>query len=327
MSQPIGPLMMSLRGKALQPSEIDFIKHPAVGGCVLFARNYSDRKQLQLLVSRLKRLRPELLLAVDHEGGAVQRLHGDGFTSLPAAATLGDHYNRDAEAATKQAYRLGRAAGRELRDAGFDTGFSPVLDLSNPHSMVLRGRTLHERPEAVVALAQALCSGLRDGGVWPVGKHFPGHGSVVGDTHSDVVSCPLDWASLKARDLRPFAELIAQGALDGVMSAHVVYEKIDPQVPATLSARFLQTVLRERLGFTGVVFSDDLSMGGLAGHDRVASKALAAGCDMALVCHNRRLLEASLNELGSAQLERYSRRLGERLNQLKAPAQPAPQAG
>lgn len=319
MSKPIGPLMVFLRGTTLEESEAELIKHPAVGGCILFSRNYRDRKQLHALVSRIKDLRPELMLAVDHEGYPVQRLQGDGFTSLPAASTLGRHYDRDPEAALRSTYCRGLLAGQELRGAGFDTGFSPVLDLSQPSSTVLRGRTLHDQPEVVTALGSALCSGLQAAGVLSVGKHFPGHGSVAGDTHSDSVSCFLDWQSLQARDLKPFAELIAQGKLDGIMTAHVVYEKIDAGLPATLSAHFLQTVLRERLGFEGLVFSDDLAMRGVRQHERAATKALAAGCDMLLICSNRSLLEASLNELSAADLERYSMRLSERLNRLRRP--------
>ena len=318
MSQPIGPLMVSLRGTVVEQSELDLITHPAVGGCILFARNYRDQEQLRALLMQIKDLRPELLLAVDHEGGPVQRLRGNGFTSLPAAATLGRYYNSNSEAALQLAYSVGRSAGQELRDLGFDTGFSPVLDLSQADSTVLKERTLHHQPEAVIALGNALCSGLQASHILAVGKHFPGHGSVAGDTHTDSVSCRLDWQSLQMRDLQPFAQLIAKQKLDGIMTAHVIYEKIDAGLPATLSAHFLQTVLREQLGFAGIVFSDDLSMHSVAKYERVAHKALVAGCDMPLICHNHRLIEASLNDLSMAEIERYSARLQQRLRHVRS---------
>ncbi len=278
--------MLDIVGLRPDAAERALIGHPLVGGLILFSRNFESPAQLGALTAELHDLKPELIIAVDHEGGRVQRFRS-GFTELPPMATLGSAFDVDRTQALRQAKAAGFVLARELRRYGVDLSFTPVLDIDHKHSAVIGNRAFHSDPEAVALLATALCAGLRDAGFAAVGKHFPGHGFVEADSHHAL---PVDTRSLEALeqcDMIPFRRLIAAG-LEGIMPAHILYPAIDGQ-PAGFSVFWLQRVLRGNLGFDGVIFSDDLSMKGALGAGTPAERALtalAAGCDMVLLCND-----------------------------------------
>lgn len=279
--------MVGIAGSELEQVEREVLRHPCVGGVILFARNYRNRGQLRALCDAIHSLRrPPLLIAVDHEGGRVQRFR-DGFTALPAAAQYGNLHDRNQEDGCRAARAGGWVMAIELRAAGVDFSFAPVLDLGRGLSTVIGDRAFHHEPDAVTALARAFLAGMRDAGVGGIGKHFPGHGSVGADSH---VALPVDGRSyedVRASDLVPF-ERLAASDLAGIMPAHVVFECLDVR-PAGYSRRWIGDVLRGELGFQGIVFSDDLDMEAAAtGGDHVgrAHAALEAGCDMVLVCND-----------------------------------------
>jgi beta-N-acetylhexosaminidase len=284
---PRGPVMLDVAGIELTLKDRERLAHPSVGGVILFARNYASPPQLSLLTDAILALRdPPLLIAVDHEGGRVQRFR-DGFTELPPMRTLGQRWDHDARQATDEAERCGRVIASELAAHGVDFSFTPVLDLDYGQSSVIGGRAFHRDPAAVAKLAGALCRGLRACGMAAVGKHFPGHGFVSADSHNETPVDERALAQLERDDLVPFAALIGDG-LEGIMPAHVVYPAIDPR-PAGYSDVWLRTILRERMRFDGMIFSDDLSMAGAGGAGDVVARAdaaLAAGCDMVLVCND-----------------------------------------
>jgi beta-N-acetylhexosaminidase len=277
---PPGPVMLDLAGTALAPEDQDRLLHPATGGVILFTRNYQSPEQLAELAGAIRRVRPSLLIAVDHEGGRVQRFR-EGFTRLPPAARY-----RTAQEPAATAALAGWLMAAELRAVDVDFSFAPVLDVESGISRVIGDRAFADDPDTAAALAAEFAQGMRRAGMAAVGKHFPGHGGVVEDSHFDLPIDRRDLATLESRDLQPFRALIAAG-LEGIMPAHVIYEAIDPR-PAGFSPFWLRTMLRERLGFQGAIFSDDLSMAGAAyagGPPERARLALAAGCDMALVCN------------------------------------------
>jgi beta-N-acetylhexosaminidase len=283
---PIPPLMLDLQGLELSPAERDWLAHPAVGGIILFARNYAEPAQLKELISSIRRAaKKEILLAVDQEGGRVQRLR-QGFTRLPPAAKLGELYQQDPEAALAAAEALGFLMAAEVKAVGVDLSFAPVLDLGGGASEVIGDRAFAAEPEAVAALGGAFAHGMRRAGMAAVGKHFPGHGGVAEDSH---LTLPEDGRSLKeleARDLVPFQCLIEEG-LEAVMCAHVRYPQVDA-LPAGFSPVWIRQILRVKLGFAGAVFSDDLAMAGAAWIGDLETRveaALEAGCDMLLVCN------------------------------------------
>jgi beta-N-acetylhexosaminidase len=282
-----GPLVIGIDGLELGAVDRDRLAHPRIGGVILFGRNYREPAQLRALTSAIAALRfPRLLIAVDHEGGRVQRFR-DGFTPLPAMRALGELWDLNVAAAEHEAVRLGWTLASEFRAHGVDLSLGPVVDLDHGASTVIGDRALHRNPNAVAHLAMALQNGMRAGGMAAVAKHFPGHGQVAADSHTEL---PVDLRSLPtllADDIVPFAVLAARG-LAGVMPAHVSYPAVDP-APAGFSRIWLVDVLRRRLGFDGIVYSDDLGMAGaMAAGDLVAraDAAVRAGCDLVLSCND-----------------------------------------
>lgn len=283
----LGPIMLDVPGLALTDDDRRRLAHPLVGGVILFARNYQSPAQLAALTAEIHALRsPHLLVAVDHEGGRVQRFR-DGFTVLPPMRELG----RIWDSHPTQARRLARACGyvlaAELRAFGVDLAFTPVLDLDYGASGVIGDRAFHSEPDAVTELAHALMLGLKDAGMGSVGKHFPGHGFVRADSHREIPVDERSYADIEQADLVPFRRMAGYG-MTGVMPAHVIYPAVDRR-PAGFSPVWLKDILRGELGFNGVIFSDDLSMEGASvagGIVARAAAALEAGCDMALVCNN-----------------------------------------
>ena len=282
-----GPVFLGIEGVELTAADRERLAHPLTGGVILFARNFAAPAQIRTLAATIHALRmPHLLIAVDHEGGRVQRFR-EGFTAIPAMRTLGEAWDRNVEAAAREAMRLGFTFGSELRACGVDFSFAPVLDLDYGASAVIGDRALHRNPNAVAHLAVALREGLRAAGMATVGKHFPGHGFVAADSHAEL---PVDRRSLVelfAEDLVPFAALVRNG-IEGIMPAHVTYPAVDSE-PAGYSHKWLREILRKKLGFDGLVFSDDLGMAGALGAGDIvarADKSLVAGCDMVLACND-----------------------------------------
>jgi beta-N-acetylhexosaminidase len=293
----LGPLMVDVQGKALTAEDREVLSHPLVGGVILFTRNYSDPEQLMHLVGEIHALRsPALIVAVDHEGGRVQRFRS-GFSVLPPLRRIGREFDADSRAGLELARRLGWLMAAELRSHGVDLSFAPVVDLDYGVSEIIGDRAFHARASAVGQLAVAYMHGMRDAGMAACAKHFPGHGAVVADSH---VALPVDRRELVdlEEDIAPYRVLIANG-LPAVMMAHVLFPQVD-SAPASLSPRWVQGVLRRDMRFNGVIFSDDLSMegAGAAGDIvRRASLALEAGCDFLPVCNSRPSVLALLGGL------------------------------
>ncbi|MCW9089701.1 MAG: beta-N-acetylhexosaminidase [Gammaproteobacteria bacterium] len=297
----LGPVMVDLRGTVLEENEREILTHPLVGGIILFSRNYKDPQQLASLIADIHALRtPPLLVAVDHEGGRVQRFR-QGFTRLPAARRFGEIHEHDSRRARQLAEQAGWVMASELRAVGVDFSFAPVLDLDYGISEVIGDRAFHRRPQVVAELASAMMLGMQRAGMAATGKHFPGHGAVEADSHEAI---PVDRREVEAilhEDVVPYERMIANG-MAAVMPAHVIYSEVDEQ-PAGFSSFWLREVLRKRLGFQGIIFSDDLNMEGasVAG-DYVARAraALDAGCDMVLICNNPEAARSILDGLDCA---------------------------
>ncbi len=284
---PLGPVMLDVAGIVLTDEDRGRLDHPAVGGVILFSRNYESPQQLAQLTRDIHAIRqPPLLIAVDHEGGRVQRFR-EGFTVLPAMRELGAIWDSDPVRARKLTEQVGLVLAAELRAQGVDLSMTPVLDVDHGRSSVIGDRAFHGNSRAVSELALSLIHGLKQGGMSSVGKHFPGHGHVFADSHHEIPVDERTYAAIEASDLQPFRRLIENG-LGGIMPAHVVYPAVDSR-PAGFSDIWLKGILRERLGFDGMIFSDDLSMEGAKSSGGVvagARAALDAGCDMVLVCNN-----------------------------------------
>lgn len=280
----LGPVMLDVVGTQLDAEDIRRIRHPQTGGVILFARNYTSRKQLTALTTAIHAARPGVLIAVDHEGGRVQRFKTDGFTKLPAMRSLGALWEHDVLQATNVATAIGYILAAELRACGVDLSFTPVLDLDYGESGVIGDRAFHRDARVVTLLAKSVNHGLLLAGMANCGKHFPGHGFVQADSH---VAIPVDERPLKAildEDAAPYDWLGM--SLSAVMPAHVIYPKVDKH-PAGFSKKWL-SMLRNKMGFEGVIFSDDLSMEGASVAGSVldgAKAALKAGCDMVLICN------------------------------------------
>jgi beta-N-acetylhexosaminidase len=290
--------MVDVGGLALTPDDIERLQHPQVGGVILFARNFAAPLQLIQLAHSIREIRkPELVIAVDHEGGRVQRFK-HGFTPIPAMRELGRLWNRDPAQALAAARGCGHVIGSELQAHGVDFTFAPVLDVDYGESSVIGDRALHADPNVVAVLAEALQAGLNASGMSSVGKHFPGHGYVRADSHHEVPVDDRTLTEITARDLVPFQRM-ARSGMGGMMPAHVIYPKVDSK-PAGFSTVWLQKILREKLGFQGLIFSDDLMMEGASTAGGVvarANAALNAGCDMALLCNDPRAQDTLLEGL------------------------------
>ncbi len=293
-----GPVMIDLAGPELTSEDRELVLHPATGGVILFSRNFVSPRQVYRLVQAIHELRsPHLLIAVDQEGGRVQRFR-DGLTELPPAACYLRRCAEDERRARRSAHELGWLMAAELRALGIDFSFAPVLDVDTGVSSVIGDRSFGAAPGLVGRMAEAWMLGAREAGMISVGKHFPGHGGVVADSHLDLPVDNRTREQLEGLDIQPFVHLIANG-LEAIMPAHVVYSSCDSQ-PAGFSSYWLKDVLRSRLGFTGAIFSDDLSMAAAeqAGdYPSRARHALEAGCDMLLVCNNRAGATEVLEEL------------------------------
>lgn len=280
-----GPVMLDVVGTALTAEDIRRIQHPLTGGIILFARNYQNREQLTQLTAAIHAARPGIAIAVDHEGGRVQRFRNDGFTHLPAMRKLGVLWDKDVLAATKAATDVGYVLAAELRACGVDLSFTPVLDLDYGESGVIGDRSFHRDARVVTLLAKSLNHGLALAGMLNCGKHFPGHGFVKADSHLEIPVDERDLTQILEEDAAPYGWLGL--SLAGVMPAHVIYPKVDRH-PAGFSRKWL-SMLRNDFGFKGIIFSDDLSMEGASVAGNVidgANAALDAGCDMALICNS-----------------------------------------
>ncbi len=293
IAMPRGPVMADVNAFALTEEEKRRLCDPAVGGVILFRRNFENVTQLKNLVADIKALRtPELLVAVDHEGGRVQRFT-EGFTRLPAMAALGEIWDRQgAEEAKQRAEQVGWVLAAELSACGVDLSFTPVLDLNWGRCAVIGNRSFHYDAAVVTELALALQRGLNKGGMKSCGKHFPGHGFVEGDSHHTLPQDDRTLAELQAADILPFERLSAEG-MAAVMPAHVVYPQVDG-LPAGFSAKWLKQILRQEIGFDGVIFSDDLTMEGAVSAGGIRERArlaFAAGCDIVLVCNRPDLVD------------------------------------
>ncbi|MEJ2620911.1 MAG: beta-N-acetylhexosaminidase [Candidatus Thiodiazotropha sp.] len=296
----LGPVMIDLHGLEMTSDERELLMHPAVGGVILFSRNYQSMQQLSELCKAIHDLRtPQLLIAVDHEGGRVQRFR-QGFSELPPAAWYGQHYRKHPEQGLKLTELGGWLMASELRACGVDFSFAPVLDLNMGISEVIGDRAFSNNPDEVARLAHAWMRGCHEAGMAVVGKHFPGHGGVAADSH---LALPIDqrrFEDLKMEDLRPFESMIEAG-MEAIMPAHVIYQHVDQHL-AGFSGFWLKQVLRQQLGFQGVIFSDDLDMAAASEAGDYADRAVSAieaGCDMVLVCNNRSAAIQVLSRLAS----------------------------
>lgn len=295
----LGPLMVDVAGTELSSEDLDVLRNPLVGSVILFTRNYRDPQQISALCGAIREVRnPPLLIAVDHEGGRVQRFR-EGFTRLPPVRLLGRRYDEDRRDALRKAHSLGWLMAAELRAVGVDFSFAPCVDLDYGLSEIIGDRAFHRDPQAVAALATAYMAGMREAGMAAVAKHFPGHGAVRADSH---LALPVDRRPLADMegDLSPYRALI-ENQLPGIMAAHVEYSAVDSK-PASLSSRWITGILRGTFGFHGCVFADDLSMAGAAASGDVVERArlaLAAGCDVLPICNDREAVHTVLGNLNT----------------------------
>ncbi|TXI25723.1 MAG: beta-N-acetylhexosaminidase [Nitrosomonas sp.] len=294
----LGPLMLDIGSTQLTQAEITRLKHPLTGGVILFARNFESSKQLIELTAEIRSIRnPQLLIAVDHEGGRVQRFQKE-FTRLPAMHELGKIWNHRPQQAKHLAKQIGFVMSAELSACGIDFSFTPVLDVDHGQSSVIGDRAFHRSSSAIAELAHSLMIGLKLNGMSAVGKHFPGHGFIKADTHLELAIDHRIYQDIAMEDLIPFKQLIDFG-ITGMMAAHVVYPNVDKH-PAGFSSYWLKTILRNELGFEGCIFSDDLSMKGTEGYGNIVDRtriSLEAGCDMVLVCNDSLSCDLLLDQL------------------------------
>ncbi len=300
-----GPVVLDIASTRLSAEDSALLKRPEVGGVILFSRNYESLAQLNALTAELKALRPSLVIAVDHEGGRVQRFR-EGFTRIPPMQAYGRYYRQDAGAALAAARETGWLFASELIAAGVDFSFAPVLDVDDCVSDIIGDRSFASDPELVVLLGGALIDGMHDAGMAVTGKHFPGHGGVKADSHLELPCDPRPMDELLVRDLLPFARLLSK--LDAIMPAHIVFSSVDP-LPVGFSPYWVRSLLKNEWGYSGIVFSDDLTMEGAAtvgGYARRAELALQAGCDVILICNNRPAALETVDYVASRKLSATS---------------------
>ena len=311
MSQqlPLGPLIIDVAGITLTEEDKQRLLHPLVGGVILFTRNYENPEQIKQLIQSIQQLRaPRLLITVDHEGGRVQRWE-HGFTRIPPMATLGELFDKTPALALERAFNYGQISAKELVAVGVDLNFAPVLDLDYckdsdlENKRVLRGgRAFDSEPNKVAILAEAYIKGLNSAGMKAIGKHFPGHGAVILDSHFTLPTDARDFSEL-TQDIYPFKKLIQQRLLAGVMTAHILYPALNNAV-ATLSSFWINTILRQQLGFTGTIISDDVSMQALCvvgDYPERVRLALQAGCHLVLLCNNPAAVDQVLGSMDAWQ--------------------------
>jgi beta-N-acetylhexosaminidase len=304
MVDAVGPLVFDLLGKELSGEEKEILNHPAVGGLIFFARNYESPEQITQLCGAVRAARKQpILICVDQEGGRVQRFR-EGFTRIPCMGDIGKHYDAAPEKALTLATACGWVMAAELLNVGVDLSFAPVLDIDLKINPAIGNRAFHQQHAVIVALAKALTAGMRAAGMAAVGKHFPGHGSVLIDSHVDLPIDTRPFDEIAEADMPPFVEMIRHG-IEGLMAAHILFSAVD-STAVGFSHKWLQDILRQQLKFSGIVFSDDLSMEGgkIAGdHPQRVEAALKAGCDIALLCNNR---DAFVKTLDIINLDNYN---------------------
>ncbi len=323
----LGPLIIDIEGESLVQSDRELLKHPLVGGVILFTRNFQNKAQLAALVSHIKSLRtPELLVCVDQEGGRVQRFRQE-FTALPSLHSLGELYDQDRDQALVAARLLARLMAYELKQIGIDFSFAPVVDIYRSSSQIIADRAFHHDPETISRLAGAYIEGLHDIGMIAVAKHFPGHGGVLEDSHLCLPCDSRCFQEIEQTDLVPYKNLINHG-LDSVMSAHVLFNHID-HFPSGFSSFWIKEILRSKLRFRGIVFTDDLSMqgaiefGGIIDRTRLAFRA---GCDIALICNDRSAVEKVVDDTSLRRLICHDKDLSEYCRRQARNSQWKPQA-
>lgn len=286
-SMSLGPVMLDIAGLEITPEELEMLEHPNTGGVIFFSRNYESPEQMEALVKQIHRIRrPRLITAVDQEGGRVQRFH-DHLTTIPPMRRLGEIYDDNPSRAKRLADLCGWLLATELRAMDVDISFAPVLDLDLGISEVIGDRAFHSDPEVVAILAHEFKNGMASAGMSSVGKHFPGHGSVAPDSHHELPHDERSYADIEDKDLLPFSRMIYYD-MAGIMTSHVLFPKVDNK-PVTYSKVWLQDILRKKLGFQGVIFSDDLTMEAAKGAGDIVARgnlAIEAGCDMILVCNH-----------------------------------------
>lgn len=288
--------MLDLDGTSLTQEENELLLNPHVGGVILFARNISSRHQVQELCEEIRNINPKLLIAVDQEGGRVQRLK-EGYTILPTMQRLSAFLNSDIDKNFSFATDLGWLMASEVIASGLDISFAPVLDLDDSRSSVIGDRSISDNPEQVIDIASAFIEGMNQAGMQAIGKHFPGHGGIFADSHYTFSQDNRSLSELESHDLLPFDALKLK--LGGIMTAHISFTNIDKEI-ATFSKFWLQDILRNKMGFTGIIFSDDLSMKGsdyVGGIEAKVGKALESGCNMILICNDRPAVIEAINFL------------------------------